>query len=406
MEGNDESVAQDIKDRWDDSFLDSMREIGDPLADDAVLSVIDRAGIEEVHRLMSTLVVNDQPPPGSLPPEIEHYLEESYKVVPGDLPRVEIGEEMFAEHGPEVLMLLACYSLPAAYAAANGVQVLYRTGYMLNRPNRRLFETTQMVIDVMTPGGLGAEGKGVRTAQKVRLMHAAIRHLILTDKENPWDPTFGYPINQEDLAATLMIFSYLVLEGLQTMGVSLDEESQEAYLDAWRTVGRIMGVRKDLLPDNVAEAKNLTYKIRARQIKYSPEGEKMTHALLEMMETESPRIFKGMPANMMRLFLPSNVADFLKVPDHKFEEFILKLALHFATDIEHIVDESERHRKLIRIFNIHLIQWMINVDRGGKRAKFEIPDYFRRRWNYGAQEEELSFWQRLFRWVKSMFGRK
>ena len=59
MEGNDESAAQDIEDRWDDSFLDSMREIGDPLADDAVLSLMDRAGIEEVHRLMSTLVVND-----------------------------------------------------------------------------------------------------------------------------------------------------------------------------------------------------------------------------------------------------------------------------------------------------------------------------------------------------------
>jgi hypothetical protein len=406
MGDSNQRQLQDKKDLWDDQFLDRMREIGDPLADQAVAAVLDGKGIEEVHRLMKTLVLNDQPPPDSLPPEIKDYLAETEIVEPPALPRIKIGEDLFAEHGPEILMLLGCYSLPAAYAASKGVQVLYRTGYLLNRPNRRLFETTQMLIDVMTPGGLGVAGKGVRTAQKVRLMHAAIRHLILQDKDNPWDPELGCPINQEDLVATLMIFSYLVIDGLEKIGVSLQPESSEAYLDAWREVGRIMGVREDLLPANMAEAKFLTEKIQSRQVTYSPEGEKMTQALLEMMEEDAPHIFRDVPSSLMRLFLPPDVADFLGVPNHKFEKRLIEFEVHFSAKIEHLIGTNERRRGLIRIFNLHLIQWFVNVDRGGKRARFEIPDHFRRKWDYGVKEENLSFWQRLVRWLRLRFKRQ
>jgi hypothetical protein len=53
------------------------------------------------------------------------------------------------------------------------------THRLINHPFRRIVETAQFVLDVMAPDGLGHSGRGVRSAQKVRLMHAAIRHLIL-----------------------------------------------------------------------------------------------------------------------------------------------------------------------------------------------------------------------------------
>src|SRR5690606_21151437 len=140
-------------------------------------------------------------------------------VRPPDQAAIAPGQELFAEHGPLILMCLGHYSLPAAYAAAKGVEVLHRTAYLEKRPAKRLFETTQMVIDVMSPGGLAAAGRGVRTAQKVRLMHAMVRHLIQHDPEQPWDASLGVPINQEDLAGTLMTFSWLTLDGLAKLGV-------------------------------------------------------------------------------------------------------------------------------------------------------------------------------------------
>src|SRR5262249_36156671 len=152
----------------------------------------------------------------------------------------------------EILMVLGFYGLPADYAAKKGVKVLHRTAQLTRRPVRRVFETTQMVVDVMAEGGLGSEGRGVRSAQKVRLMHAAVRHLLTHDPATPWDASLGLPINQEDLAGTLMTFAYVVLDGLARLGIALASDDREAYVHCWQAIGRIMGVREELIPADFA----------------------------------------------------------------------------------------------------------------------------------------------------------
>jgi hypothetical protein len=78
-----------------------------------------------------------------------------------------------------------------------------------------VMETGQFLIDVANVGGLDENGKGRRAIQRVRLMHAAVRHLIKARNEltpGMWHPDWGTPINQEDLAGTRMSFSYVFSE--------------------------------------------------------------------------------------------------------------------------------------------------------------------------------------------------
>ncbi len=59
-------------------------------------------------------------------------------------------------------------------------------------------ETSQMVINVMTPGGFEPNGTGIITIKKVRLMHASIRYYLKHPHINQkgWDTsTLGEPIN-------------------------------------------------------------------------------------------------------------------------------------------------------------------------------------------------------------------
>jgi hypothetical protein len=51
----------------------------------------------------------------------------------------------------------------------------------------------------------------------------------------------------------------------QKIGVDVPREAQEAYLDAWRAVGRIMGIEPVLLPADMSEAKVLYDRIARRQ---------------------------------------------------------------------------------------------------------------------------------------------
>ena len=144
--------------KWTDAFLDQMRTIGDPLADGVVAELFKSGGVYRVWEVMKTLVQNDHPAPEQLPAQMRDYLAATTQIPQVDDRLILGGQRLFERCGVEMLMVLACYSLPASYAARRGVQVLYRTGYLNNRPNHRLFETTQMVMDVLVPGGL-ADGR-------------------------------------------------------------------------------------------------------------------------------------------------------------------------------------------------------------------------------------------------------
>ena len=98
-----------------------------------------------------------------------------------DPDRMDRGSAFFAEWGVELGLGLFLLSLPLAYAAHDGVQVLALTSQLETNTKRRVLESAQFVLDVTAPGGLLPGLPSYETVRLVRLMHAGIRHLILTD---------------------------------------------------------------------------------------------------------------------------------------------------------------------------------------------------------------------------------
>lgn len=360
-----------------------MRQVGDPDADEAIAALFAQTGQQArvIAGVIESLVRNAEPTPDNLPVQLHAYLEKTSRVPPPVLPRVKLGEDAFAEHGPEILCLLGCYSLPAAYGARKGAQVLVRTGQLTERAHHRLMVTSQMVLDVMAPGGLTAGGRGIRSAQKVRLMHAAVRNLLLNSTTTPWDKNdLGVPINQEDLAGTLMTFSCQIMQGLASIGLPLKAEEQEAYLQSWQAVGHLMGVHPQLIPQTMADAAILTAKIEKRQIAASPEGKQLTAALLQMMDHASPRFAHGIPPAIMRELLPPNVADFLGVPQSTLHKWVLKAMIGTARAIDTLTARRKGRTVVFRWLTVHMVQWMIDLNLG-RPARFEIPLTLINSWN-------------------------
>jgi hypothetical protein len=256
-----------------------------------------------------------------------------------------------------------------------------------------------MVIDVMTPGGLEPGGRGVRTAQKVRLMHAMVRHLIRNDPADPWPEALGVPINQEDLAGTLMTFVWGTMDGLQKLGVHPTAKAKRQYLAAWQYVGRLMGLEQALIPGTMAEAEHLKQRIEARQVRPSEEGRVLTKALLDMMERNSEVApLKAMPAVLMRHFLPENVSDFLSIPKHPSEKLAVDALELLAKGEELLLRDSPAIRRVARAFSVHFTEWLIRVELGGKSAPFVIPLELQRRWGLHGHVEP-TFWDELRAWL-------
>jgi hypothetical protein len=311
----------------DDAFLDSMRQAGDPDADAVAHDLCERGS----HRIVAQLIregrVWDETgaPSPLLPEPVRHYLLSSRTLPPWQDPaKIRRAEEFFLLYGLASSTLLACASLPECYVMKYGAEVLAFTKFLQVDPTRRIRETAQMVMDVMSTGGLTSQGgriRGVETTQKVRVMHAIIRHMVEHapgSQANPIDPElrakFGKPINQEDMAYTLMTFSYVVIRGFATMGLRMTDDEKDAYVHCWNVVGYLMGIREELLPATFEDSRELFTTIQRRQHGASQAGQNLTRALLGVLERPMPPAFRRLPAVMTRDLVGDETADALGVP--------------------------------------------------------------------------------------------
>ena len=373
--------------------LNEMRQKGDPVADRAVEAVFKRAGIGEVNAVLHKLVRVDQPVPAELPKEVQKYLKETIDLPEwADMSKIARGQKLFETMGLQITLCLFCASLPSAYAAAKAVKVLYLTAQLDTNARRRVMETAQFMFDVLSPGSLEENGKGRRAIQKIRLMHAAVRLLIEERrKQQPklWHRDWGTPINQEDLAATLLVFWFVVGEPMDHLGVHVPDVDKDAYLHLWNVIGHQLGVCDELLVFDVNKASALVDLIRRRQFKASPKGQHMTRALLVLLDQLTPlHQFDATIPPLIRHLIGDKTADLLLVPQSALGGEVKRLQRITNWFYVRVFGrpgkrDSERYdfvSGLVRPFMGELLRGMFELERGGARAPFALPDHLARSW--------------------------
>ncbi|GAB3339763.1 hypothetical protein GCM10027299_52630 [Larkinella ripae] len=310
-----------------DELLDQYRQQGDPPADAVVASVATRSGHAGVGLLMRWLGK-----PGELTgvdqPAVVLEFMHTHAHLPdwADSRQMETAMRFFKRNETAVGMTLGCYSLPYCYAGADGARVLWLSQRIHQDTHKRLEETGEWVFGMMRKRNWET-GNALHHTLKIRLMHAAIRWFTLQGGQ--WDMRWGYPINQEDMAATNLAFSYIVIRGLRKTGVTMTPEEEEAYLHKINIAGYLLGVTEDLITRNLREAFHLERAIARRQFRASEQGVGLTRALLREMEKLPPPALRNLPAAQMRFFLGDELADLLAVPAVVVEKQLVGLANSF-----------------------------------------------------------------------------
>jgi ER-bound oxygenase mpaB/B'/Rubber oxygenase, catalytic domain len=306
-----------------DADLGEVQWVADPLADDTVAEILGPwtdAGsearlkrIDDLNAIIRTWqdnasVARWRPDAGQVAAGIGEPLQR-FVAAAQELPpwveheRIVRAEAMFTDFGVLSVTILFCGSLPECYVVPDLAALLHATGQLEERASHRIRSTGAMIFPVMMAGGLThPEGSGIAQILKVRLIHATVRNLILrgspeaavaalraaNDSEDAgqipalariqpndtmqhalsvhgWDlKACALPNNQEELAYTLLTFSFVFLRSVRRLGIGFTPTQEEDYLHAWNVAGHLLGIRRDLMVDTMKDASLLFARMQAR----------------------------------------------------------------------------------------------------------------------------------------------
>lgn len=366
--------------------LQEMRFLADDAADKTVQNIIDSGETAVINQLFHQLSSNADIPSDAHPEVLAFFNRQSQLPSDTDWELIRKGQRFFERHGPQVFLALFCKSLPECYSCWRGAKVLYMTGRLTEKAgddfkvySRRLMETAQFVIDVAWQHAFEPEGKAIMVCHKIRLIHAAIRHYILKHGKE-WDTKqLGTPINQEDKAGTFLSFSVSVLEGVRAMGVKVNEEEEKGYYYLWTHIARLMGVKEELIPQDLEAARELKNLILEHQNGASKEGKALTKAASDFMAHMIPgSFFDRYPHSLMHQLNMPMVREACGLED---EEGLLEKLMMRATKLwGHMSSKFEGVSLLNEHFKRHMMEGMLRYFNERKEIQFNIPPSLKGEW--------------------------
>ncbi|MEU4341846.1 oxygenase MpaB family protein [Nocardia sp. NPDC023852] len=294
--------------------MDALRQYGDELADATVATLFERGEAGKFNALMRYVSAAGAPLPDDLPEVAREYLHET-ATPPSwvDWSEMEKARLFFFDNNVHISTALSFAAMPACYLIPHIAKLLSAT-HSLAYPANRMAETGQFTVYLMQPDAFEAGGRFIPAAQKVRLLHASIRHHLA--RENQWDTVaLGAPICQEDMIGGQLLFSLLVLDSLHRLNIHMSVDGAEAYFYAWRVVGAMLGVDQTHAPQNLQSARQFLDTYLTRYIGPSEEGTHLTRQLIDLYEDVVPgTLFDPLVSALIRYLIGDTCADWLQVP--------------------------------------------------------------------------------------------
>ncbi|MER5205530.1 oxygenase MpaB family protein [Streptomyces sp. NPDC002825] len=363
-----------------EASMDALRRTGDELADATVTALFERGEVGTFNTLMRYVSTAGSPLPDGLPDVAREYLHAT-SAPPSwvDWAEMEKARLFFIDNNVHISTALSFASMPACYLVPHVAKLLSAT-HGLKYPSKRMAETGQFTVYLMQPDAFEAGSRFIPAAQKVRLLHASIRHHLR--RENRWDvEALGVPICQEDMIGGQMFFSMLVLDSLHRLGIHMSSEGADAYYYAWRVVGAMLGVDQDAVPRTLDEARRFLDLYMVRHMGPSPEGVHLTRQLIDLYEEVVPgTFFDPVVSALIRHLVGDTCGDWLDVPRTPWDT-VVKSVPHLLGVLESIEDRSPLGAwALDRLGHLTTVLELSSLTRG-RVMHYAIPEHLKK--DYG-----------------------
>jgi hypothetical protein len=195
---------------------------------------------------------------------------------------------------------------------------------------------------------------------------------------------WGKPINQEDLAGTLLSFGLTIIQGLRLMNLKLSQAQAEDFHYAWQLVGHHLGIDSALIPADLAHAEAQQTALFARLVGPSEAGKSLTKALLDfsrkmMLPTD---LLDNSPEFLLRYFMGDAHSEVLGVEAKKgCVAAVLPHAMaKFFGAVDKLEDRGLGIEKLSNKLGLAMIRGMMKRFQSVKGRGLVLPEDLAKEW--------------------------
>jgi hypothetical protein len=283
--------------------------------DGIMASLLDSGRVPAVNTAIRPWVNNNQALPAGLPGNLAAYLTKVNKLPSwADRAKLRLAADFNRRKDTYMFMLYGLGSGIMSTVIPREAKSVYWSAGGADMQDRAA-KTFTFGYDLAELNAFEPSGQFVVTANKTRLVHAAVRHVLPTSTK--WqavaDEPDKNPISNGDILVTFHSLGTFVHKKLKDWRVPMTAADEAAFLHSWQVAIHLLGVQQEFIPQTWAAAYAQSEQVLTPLLAPSFEGRELAEDLLGLTAQIDLGVTRGFLNEFVRYVLSDAIGDWLNL---------------------------------------------------------------------------------------------
>jgi hypothetical protein len=288
--------------------------VWDDAVDGMMAAFLDSGLVPAVNTAMRSWVNNNDPLPSGLPADLVAHLRVANQLPPwADRAKLRLAADFNRRKDTYLFLLYGLGSGIMSTVIPREAKSVYWSVGGADMQDRAA-KTFTFGYDLSDLTAFEPRGQFVVTANKTRLVHAAVRHLL--PRSSHWRAVAEeqIPISNGDILVTFHSLGTFVHRKLVEWRVPMSAAEEDAFLHMWQVAIHMLGVRDEFIPKTWAAADAQSAQVLTPILAPSFEGKELAEDLLGLTAQIDLGVTRGFLNEFVRYALSDAIGDWLKLP--------------------------------------------------------------------------------------------
>ncbi|CUU58078.1 hypothetical protein (DUF2236) [Parafrankia irregularis] len=301
--------------------------VWDPEIDQIMANVFDNGQVAAVNTAIRPWVDNNDPLPTGLPAPLATWLQNHNKLPAwADMTKLKRAADFNRRKDTYLFMLYGLGSGIMSTVIPREAKSVYWSKGGADMKDRAA-KTFTFGYDLSQLAAFEPSGQFIVTANKTRLVHATVRHILPTLPN--WlavaDEPNKIPISNADILVTFHSLGTFVHSKLKEWKVPMSAADEEAFLHSWQVAISLLGVRDEYIPATWNDAHAQAAQVLTPILTHTFEGQELAEVLLGLVSEVDLGLTRGFLNEFTRYVLGDQIANWLSLPRDYISAGIIKI---------------------------------------------------------------------------------